>query len=286
MNQEQSIQLATQFAKALKDWGLTGGPFSNYLGNCLDDASAKDTVDALRRLEKNSYIRLKGPRTLDELGAIVEEKLPAYPSLGTQVDRHENTKILFSDSSDGFFETQINLTLRARLALATTGLSLTKDPAPVAEGTLENLQKKRQDEQNARDEKRPIDIYDSVISSIISNDPDNFERTKKYWDEDRLKTYTTHLKLAETDPTYKNAFDAFSAASKKFERALDKRSNMGTEGGLMSRLIENPFTRGALVILFTAAINPRTARAMAKNHEQMVNTYKKSLQTPRPDCKN
>lgn len=133
--------------------GMTGQQLSNYLAWELNYTEPQEVLHALRLLEKNGYLKVRGRRTLEDLGALVEEKSAQFVTLDQQKKvtyGHEtNHGILFNPDSSGFFETHVSITLSGRFALA-CGLSLKRQPAPLPPDALQKLHAKCQAEKQGK----------------------------------------------------------------------------------------------------------------------------------------
>lgn len=250
-----------------KSCGLTGQPVCNFLAFELQDNEPKEVLEALRLLEKNGYLKLVGPRTLNDLGALIEEKSAGLLTLEeqktAQYKNHTNHETLFHGSTDGFFDTDARVTLSGRFALATGHLSLTKQPAPLPADAVQKLNSKRLAEKQKREGNRPRKIFDEVMMTVIRDDAKEWPYATKYWGAEEWALHKAHERLVASHAEYKKTLDSVRKAAAVLGKSLDKQEGQLTEGSLFSKVVENPFTRVGLGVVFTSVLHLPSARKLS-----------------------
>lgn len=110
--------------------GKLGFSFGNMMDNELENAEPAQVLASLRSLEKKGYIKLSGPRSLDDLARLITEKSPSLVTVEQQkkakLAREFNQTILFHDHLE-FFDTRIRPTLKGLFAHY-TGKTTSKEP--------------------------------------------------------------------------------------------------------------------------------------------------------------
>jgi hypothetical protein len=254
----------------LKDCGFTGQPLTNVKW-AYHEATLEQFIQTLRSLENDGYIKLVGPRTLDDMEA----------------DEATNTGEKYSS----FFSTWARITMRGRFALATGQSIVLRSQAIDLEAAKTKLEEKRRVEKEIEEERKSQKVFEEVINAETRNATPGYENewqySTKYWKEDHWKADDLHNKLLSQNAQYKESFETLTKAFGKFSKIMHRHEDSLKEGSLLSRIVENPFTCAFIGTAFALATHLPTSIKMHRSRKNLNDIYaaeqkKGSEPTPSP----